>query len=248
MNYSEFSRQLLIDPRAPELAEAARQRVGADAPTQLAEALAFEHRIEQALAVAVPDGLAERILAALPETAHAIAPGARATRRWWPLALAASLAMVTLTATLVWRSAPAPSSTEQLIADTVQHLSHEPYALTRTDRVPTTLVERMFAEAGLHLNQSGLALNYLNRCPLERNWSVHMVMQQASGPVTVMFVPGEQQVERMDTRHDMVAVRTLPYASGALVLLAESNQDFDSVENAWHTAAGDSAVLAAGAP
>ena len=54
MNYSEFSRQLLIDPRAPELAEAARQRVGADAPTQLAEALAFEHRIEQALAVAVP--------------------------------------------------------------------------------------------------------------------------------------------------------------------------------------------------
>ena len=61
-----------------------------------------------------------------------------------------------------------------------------------------------------------------------------------------MYVPGEQQVERMDTRSDMVAVRTLPFASGAMVLLAESSRDFDRIEDAWHQAASAAVALAAG--
>ncbi len=54
MNYTDFQRRLLIDPRAPELAEAARSRVGDDASARLAEALAFENRIDAALAVRFP--------------------------------------------------------------------------------------------------------------------------------------------------------------------------------------------------
>ena len=108
------------------------------------------------------------------------------------------------------------------------------------------LIHRMFTDAGLKLDTSGLALSYLNRCPLESRWSVHMVMPAAEGPVTVMYVLGESKVERMDIRHDMVAVRTLPFASGALVLLAESNRDFDRVEDAWHQAARESVALAGG--
>lgn len=243
MNCSEFRRQLLVDPRAPALVDAAAQRVCEDAPARLAEALAFENQIERALEVPLPDGLAERVLAALPVVATS-APKQRPGWRW-PLALAASLSLLMLSAALYWR-VPATQGNDDLIAVTVEHLSHEPYALTRTGRVPPPLVDRMFTEAGLQLKSDGLALSYLNRCPLDRRWSVHMVMQAPQGPVTVMYVPGETGVERMDTRHDMVAVRTLPYAQGALVLLAESNRDFDGIENAWHVAAGEVAVLAAG--
>lgn len=232
MDCSEFRRQLLIDPRAPELARAAQQRVCEDAPARLAEALALEHRIDAALAVAVPDGLAERVIAALPAgDVPALAPA----HRWWPLALAASLLLAALLG-VAWLRTPAGGG--GLIADSVAHLSHEPYALTRTETVPPPLVGRMFAEAGLELDAGALELRYLNRCPLGGRKSVHMVMSGEQGPVTVLFVPGER-TERLDTRLEMVAVRTLPFAGGALVLLAESNRDFDRIEHAWHLAAGE---------
>lgn len=241
MNCSEFQRRLLIDPRAAEVADAARAHVCADAPARLAEALALEYRIDAALNVPVPAGLAERVLAALPHDEDL--PQPVHPRRWWPLALAASLALVGWISMSLLQ---APTRTHALISASVEHLSHEPYALTRTETVPGPLIERMFTDAGLALDTSGLALSYLNRCPLERQWSVHMVMPGTEGPVTVMYVIGDQQIERMDTRHGMVAVRTLPYADGALVLLAESNRDFDRIESAWHQALGETAVLAAG--
>lgn len=241
MNYTDFQRRLLIDPRSPELADAAKARVGDDAPAQLAEALDFEKRIDAALAVRVPANLAERILAAIPPDADA--RPASSPRRWWPLALAATLAAAAVISNGVMH---APSGTTALITASVAHLSHEPYALTRVDPVPQRLIHRMFTDAGLKIDTTGLALSYLNRCPLDGRWSVHMVMPAAEGPVTVMYVLGEAKVERMDIRHDMVAVRTLPFASGALVLLAESNRDFDRVEDAWHQAARESVALAGG--
>lgn len=229
MDCSEFRRQLLVDPRAPGMAEAAQHRVCEDAPARLAEALALEQRIDSALAVPVPAGLAERVIAALPSQPT------QTPARWWPLALAASLL---LSALIGWSWLRAPAGGHGLIADSVEHLAHEPYALTRSDEVPAALVERMFAESGIRLATNPSGLTYLNRCPLGGRMSVHMVMAGAQGPVTVMYVPGER-VERMDTRFEMVAVRTLPYASGALVLLAESNRDFDRIEYAWHLARGE---------
>lgn len=241
MNSTEFRRRLLIDPRAPDMAAAAQARVCADAPAQLAEALAMEDRIDAALDVPIPADLAERVLAALPtETAPMRVPG---LRRWWPLALAASVALVGWLSLTLLR---APGATGALIAASVEHLAHEPYALTRSDRVPDALVARMFSEAGMHIDTTGLALSYLNRCPLDRRWSVHMVMPAPEGPVTVMYVIGAADIERMDARKDMFAVRTLPFAKGALVLLAESNRDFDRIESAWHRAMGEAVVLAAG--
>lgn len=241
MNCSEFQRRLLIDPRAADLANAARDHVCDDASARLAEALELENRIEAALRVPLPAGLAERVLASLPlEEAR---PQPAAPRRWLPLALAASVALIGwISMTLL----QAPTRTSALITASAEHLSHEPYALTRTEAVPGALIERMFTDAGLSLDSSGLALSYLNRCPLERRWSVHMVMPGPEGPVTVMYVIGEPHVDRMDTRHGVVAVRTLPFADGALVLLAESNRDFDRIESAWHQALGEPAVLAAG--
>jgi hypothetical protein len=241
MNSTEFQRRLLIDPRAADMAAAAQARVCADAPALLAEALAMEERIDAALDVPIPADLVERVLAALP--AESAPTPVRGFRRWWPLALAASVALVGWLSLALLR---APSATGALIAASVEHLAHEPYALTRSGRVPDSLVTRMFTEAGVRIDTEELALSYLNRCPLERRWSVHMVMPAPEGPVTVMYVIGEADIERMDTRKDMVAVRTLPFADGALVLLAESNRDFDRIESAWHRAAGDAEVLAAG--
>ncbi len=245
MNCSEFRRRLLVDPRDPALAEAARAGVCEDASQRLAEAIAWEARIGEALAVPVPAGLADRILSALPEPAT----GASVPGRWRPRRLqwlAAAAAVAVLALGLLWTLPQRVADpTEALLLASVEHLTHEPYALTRTSRVPPALAHRVFAEADVRLDASALDLVYLNRCPLGHWRSLHAVMRAAEGPVTAMYVP-HQAVERLDRRVEMVAVRTVPLGDGALVLLAESNQDFDAVESAWYQALGGPAELAAG--
>lgn len=228
MDCAEFKRRLLIDPRSVEVTEAAAARVCPDAPSLLVAALALEHRIHRALAIKVPDDLASRTVVAL---AVEPIPLAR-TRFRAALALAASLS-IALAGMLQWWG----SASERLIAASVEHFSHEAYALTRREPVAPTLVARMLAEAGLRQRDSTLAPTFLARCVLGRRRALHLVIPAPSGPVTVLFVPGERHIERMDTHLDMVAVRILPFASGALILLGELSQDFDRIESLWWGAA-----------
>lgn len=245
MNCSEFRRRLLVEPRDPALAKAARAGVCADASQRLAAAIAFEDRIAEAVAVPVPPGLAERVLAALPAPAVGAGDPGRWRRR--PLRwLAAAAAVAVLALGLLWTLPQRIADpTEALLLASVEHLTHEPYALTRTSRVPPALANRVFAEANVRLDASVLELVYLNRCPLGGWRSLHAVVRAPEGPVTAMYVP-YQAVERVDRRVETVAVRTIPLGGGALVLLAESNQDFDAVESAWYQALGGPAELAAG--
>lgn len=240
MDCSEFRRRLLIDPESPELKLAANARVCPDAPARLTEALTFEHELGRAIQVEVPADLVERVLAA---TREEDVPPLRVFN-WRPLALAASLLLSAAAGLTMWLGQSSP--TEQLILASVEHIAHEPFALTRTERVPQPLVSRMFDEAGLNIDDSALSVSFLSRCPIGERRSVHMVMAANDGPVTVLYVPGEDRVERMDTRSAMVAVRTMPFGDGALVLLAESDHDFDRIESAWHGAVGESGGVAGG--
>lgn len=228
MDCSEFRRRLLIDPGSPEMANAANARACPDAPARLAEALGFEQALGRALQVEIPGDLADRVIAGAQMQTPAIASG----RSWRALAQAASLVLGVLASLGIWMSSRSP--TEQLIEASVEHVAHEPYAMTRTEIVPQALVARMFDEAGLRVESRELEVSYLNRCPLGERLSVHMVMAAKNGPVTVLYVPGEGAIERLDSRSAMIAVRTMPFADGALVLLAESNHDFDRIESAWH--------------
>ncbi len=233
MDCPEFRRRLLIDPAAPELGVAANARVCPDAPARLAEALAFEDGLDRALKVDVPADLVERVIKA---TREEDVPPLRLVR-WQPFALAASLLLAVAVGVMVWPGVRSP--TDQLIFAGIEHIAHEPYALTRSETVPQPLIARMFADAGLRVDDAAIDLTYLNRCPLGERLSVHMVMPGRNGPVTVLYVPEERGIDRMDTRSEMVAVRTMPFADGALLLLAESNQDFDRIESAWRAAVGE---------
>lgn len=230
MDCAEFQRRLLIDPMSAEVAEAAAARACSDGPSQLAAALALEHRTLRALRVDVPEQLVQRLLAGVPNESSA--PPRRVYRSAW--ALAASLLM----AVVGWAFWQSGSPSERLVAVAVDHFAHEPYALTRQGTVPRALVARLLTEAGPQPGLSTLALSYLNRCVLGRSRALHMVLPAPDGPVTVLFVPDERRIERMDTHRDMVAVRILPFASGALILLAESSQDFDRVESLWRDTVG----------
>lgn len=241
MNCAEFRERLLVDPGDPRLKAAAEADVCPDARLQLARASAFERRLLQALEVEVPADLEESVQQAL---ARERALGRRTLRHGW-LALAASITLGAFLGAWFWRGAEA-DATAALADACVAHLVHEPYAITRTRDVPPALVERLFMESGVALRAAPVAVQYGQPCKVSGRTTLHMVAQESSGPVTVLYVTDPPELERRDFRQSAVVGRVVPMGSGALVLLAEHNEDFDQLEQGFRTAIEGAAVAAAG--
>jgi hypothetical protein len=228
MNCLEFRRAIGAQPRQLD-AEARRHRDEclrcADAH---ARALRFEAALDRGLAVPVPQGLADRILLGQTTLSRRQASGRRALV--WRIA--AGILLAVGVAGVGWLAlAPRPS----LAAITIEHLSHEPMALTARERVPPAKVRDAFARFGIALEHSPGDVHYLALCPIHGRRSLHLVLQKPDGAVTVMFVPGAEATRR-DFADARVLGRELPLAGGALVMLAADRSDFDAIEAALRAA------------
>jgi hypothetical protein len=241
MNCLDFRRAIGSDPRGLS-GEAHTHKAACPRCADAHErALAFERTLGAAIALPVPEGLAERIL--LRQTTSAIhEPG---TRKFaiWQIA-AGVLLMIGLAVTFGPRLLM-PSTSLQSLA--VAHLGHEPLALSSRAEVPALEVRAMFAALGAPLARSPFAVHYLNDCPLGSDVAVHMVLQRASGPVTAMFVPGRRGLRR-DFERAGVRGRESPTGDGVLILLAANARDFDTIESGFQRAFSASSSDAVGAP
>ena len=267
--WPEFEQLLHSDPANPALdrqaVELGEQAIGQlqaarDFERQLAVALAvpapdallaqlqalpdahdadFEQSLRAALAVPVPSDL-HASLAQLPQRSDP------RTAHWFSrrsvLALAASLL---LTAGLVggWLlrgpvGTELPTTTDPLLVATVEHLSHEPFALTRTETVPPAMLDSLLQQVGLQLAQE-VEVNYAYPCPIGGQRTVHMVMQQPSGPVTVIYFrqaePGLQAGAEFS--YAGLQGRVMPLGQGMLVLIGQDRSAFASIEQIWRGAA-----------
>ena len=225
-----FTEALGAAPRNSELTRAARALVDSgedpDAERALASALVLEQRIERALNIEPPALLAERLLAISRQVPSR--SGWQLVSRKIMFAVAASFtAGAILAGTWVWSTQNAIGS--QLVADCVEHLSHEPYALSRTTRVPHALLSQLFARSGLTIDEN-LIVNYLQPCVVNGQAALHIVMQQASGPVTVMIMTTSESIGDFERSLAEAQVRVRGFEAGSLVFMAESSRDFDVVE------------------
>ncbi len=236
VNYIEFRRALSTDPADPQL-DAVGASLGPEAQQALRDARQFDQDIVAALAVPIPPGLEDRLLGRL-------ANERRSTPKRHAPWLIAALAASALLATVLWNRGAMDGRTERMIQASVAHLSHEPFALTRTERVPAPLIERAFATAGLKVEGERLPLSYLMRCPVDDFMTLHMVIRARSGPVTALLIP-DRTAERLDVKVSGVAARSMPYVSGAVILLAESDRDFDTIETLFYDA-GPAPMVAGG--
>jgi Protein of unknown function (DUF3379) len=232
MNNSHFKDHLGAQPKNTALAQAARDLVESgenpDAVQQLALAISFESEIERALALSVPDQLSARLLAIASTEVPQIQTRMIARRKNAWLAIAASVSACALLAgTWAWTNRSALEM--QLAADCVDHLAHEPFALTRTTRVPPALVSQLFVKSGLAID-GNLVVNYLQPCIVNGQLALHIVIQQSSGPVTVMILPTAKSIADLERTVGQAQVRVRGFEGGGLVFLAESSRDFDAVE------------------
>ena len=254
MNTAEFEFLVSSAPRqAGRKAEAkALQESGVcmDAELRVARALKFEHALEQAFEIDMPDTLQAKLSALTDVDSAASQAGGRVvlrSRRWLAIAAVSMFAMVAF----VGYQGSGQAKNAALAQHCNDHMLHEPFAVSRRTVVPKDLVERMFATNGFAThtadgrNLTALLgdVNYLSPCTVDGKIALHLVVQTTAGPVTVLLMPNAANDGASETRINSSLIRISPLSGaknslGAIVLIAETSVSVDAVEARFLKALG----------
>jgi hypothetical protein len=220
----DFQRALQVEPSHPSTAALAKRLSASgewpQAEMELARALRLEHTLASALQEPVPADVTARLLA----ISHQPSKTRKRAALW--------LAAAGITGLLAVSQISFRMQNNAFAAACAEHLAKEPYALARTSLVPEGVIARLFSPHGLSVDAK-LQLNYLMPCEVNGMKSLHTVVQSSAGPVTVLIVPDLKQSNSSDTQHAQTRVRVRAFEGGTLVLIGETNRDFDATEAAF---------------
>jgi hypothetical protein len=179
MNCDAYRRSMLADPRGtdPEL----REHLGTcrECAQFTERLLAFESRLDRVLRLDWPSEPAVR-----PFPAQA----RRFMSRRGMLAMAASVLMAVVVAGVLWVT----TSGSSLAAAVVNHMGGEPDAWRQTDvPVPDAELESVLRGSHVSLNGGAGLVSYAASCKFRGVHVPHLVLQTASGPITVMVLVHE---------------------------------------------------------
>jgi hypothetical protein len=225
MNCIEFRRQLGIDPHSTAADFVRHRQDCARCAEAASRASEFEAALRRALHVDTKPQLAESML-----LAQAMQQQRRQTylRRGGALALAAALALAVGIGLRV-EARPLP-------VQAVDHLRYEAQVLMSTKPVTADSVRAAFAQRGLTLGRVPEGITFVGCCPMGRHLTVHLVMPESDGPVTIIYVVDQHTAQREDFQREGWHGRSVPLGNGTLVLLGRETDHFDGVEAAWREA------------
>ena len=185
MDELEIRRRLLANPQ-----DAVDNLSSSDRLLQT-ELLELDKELTKALQIPVPSDLADRLLFNQPR------------RRYWPLALAASVALVSL-------------------------LSFQAYALQSTTDIPLSEVNQLLAEVGGNLTTGGYPVRYARFCDFEGTRSLHLVFAKEDGLVTVFVVPKNHGLKPSPEFSDpQFFGKSQQFAQAEIVMVATQQQLLD---------------------
>ncbi len=221
MNCLEFRRRLSTDPGDRDTAIRVHVRDCTACSRWAAQAAHFEGLLHQAMEVEVPENLASRIL--LRHASRDPRP-ARSHRR--ALALAASiLVTVVLGGGLLWYESR-PTLADEIFV----HLDEMPYSLTSTAILDDAAVADVFRWFGADVSPELGDVSFANVCEFKNKRVAHVVLQQATSPVTVIIMPGERVTRPGHISNGKRSGLLLPYAGGSMVIVPERAQRLDELE------------------
>ena len=219
MDYSEFLRQLGADPDSQD-PEFLRARESSPEFQQAAqESIAFEALLSRAVNVSVPDDLLNDIQKISAD--NALPPGSN--RRWWPMALAASILISVAAVGMGWKMSHRWESVDQYL---VQHYRHDGQSLVdKSGREPATNIQDILArfdiEAAPGLAQ---AVGVIKYCPTPDGKGVHMVLNTDEGPVTVIYMPETQVTDHEMVEFDEMRAIFVELDKGSAIIIGTQQQ------------------------
>ncbi len=167
---------------------------------------------------------------AIHSTAIGVLPRDSATLRvkpmaWRGWALAASV-LIAVTATMVvWFARP----TDSLAHEIAVHVGGEPLSWDKTTPVDAAYLERVLRNGGVDSTVTSNEVVYAQTCLFRGHFVPHLVVQTASGPVTVMILPNEHVTRRQSFYEGGFAGVIVPVQQGSIAVLARGATNIDDI-------------------
>jgi hypothetical protein len=226
MDELAFRRHALAEPKSrdPEFLQAIAEAEGRDA--FIKELQSLDVRLEQALRVQVPEGLAERLLLRQQLRAHQ----ARKRNTGWLMAMAASVAFIAGISFTLLRLAPV-----DLADHALAHVYHEAKAMRAVEDISYHELNLQLAsfkglEQDRFTQQPGRVL-YTAYCDFQGVRSLHLVMQGEKDKVTLFIVPFEKRMQlRERFADDYYQGLGFQTQEALMILVGEQASDLDEVK------------------
>jgi len=187
MNCTEFNELLMQEPACTE-AEFLQHAADCDAcGEEYDSVLEFEAMLLETVQIDTPDGLAERVLNVVQENKK---PAASAAMYRFALAAGFSLLFV-IAGWMGFQWGGAAAYAEKLPQVVSQHIEKERHYLQATGQLSEASVVQLFARFGAVMHASMGEVTFAEPCWIRQQHGMHLILSEASGPVTLMFMPGE---------------------------------------------------------
>jgi hypothetical protein len=221
MDHSHYRAAILADPHSTDPELAAHREACAECRAYTEQLLKFEARLERAMRVDVP------AKAEVLPFARKRGNTAPAARRW--MALAASVLLGAAIVGGIWLAVPQSS----LAAAVVAHMAGEPDAWQRTDiAVPMPELADVLKDSRLRLKPNAGIVSYASSCKFRGYKVPHLVVQTASGPVTVMVLVHEsvRRATQFDDQGYRGTIVPVPGHGSIAVLMQDSGIGADEIK------------------
>lgn len=216
MNCLDIRRAAMLDPRRFDGEALAHAKSCDLCGVFLADALALEDQLDDALQVSVPDGLKERAMKQALE-----AP--RFSRRY-ALAAGIALALGAGTAMLWRRNDPLALAGIDFV------VFEEAQAILDAKPADPADLQRAAVEVGISLPGQLGELRYVGTCPFGGATAHHVVLKTAYGKATLLLLPGRTLAARgVAVAYGLEAV-VAPAAGGSVAIIADSSRSLARIE------------------
>ncbi len=218
MNCLDFRRAAGAGPRALPLEAMAHAAVCAACHAVLERQRDLDLRLEDALRIPVPEGLAERVL---------VARGATRARMRPTWAVAAGIVLV---AALAW-AVPPLFAGHGLAGEALAHVHEEPQSFRIRMSPPAALLATDLAAQGLRLAADLGEVTYATLCPMATGTARHLVISTPEGPVTLLLLPrdGERRARAQRGAPGFTAI-ALAAPRGSVAIVAATERQALAIE------------------
>ncbi len=252
MNELDFHKKILQDPHHLDDELLAFLADSPEHQKSLKQVRELDQQIADTLAIEVPEGLQARILLKqsyqdMPAKQNKVEGqsdskadqkstgllGSSAVLVWlaqpWSYAstaLAATLLVAVMFLGLWQANQPLqPLTGDEMVAHILEHLEEDPEMMQPQAVAHSQQeLEQLFASVGARLDGEIESMSYAGECIIEGQRGLHIVMQDKSGPVTVIVMPGPQIDAMQAFNRSGYMGELMPVKGGLVAIVGNSAQ------------------------
>lgn len=199
---------------------------------RLAAAMAFEQKLQSAMRVDVPELQMPGLRADVVSLAAKRPPRLGRSSGLWLAAAASVMLAVVIGVRLI--NVPADNlADEQLVAELLEHMSHEPYSRVVTnDAVPMQQVLSVTGRAKAEVSADIGLISYARSCEVNGKSIPHLVVQGNAGPVTIMIMSDQPISDTVSVQDEFFEGVIVPVGdSGSVAIIGRKGESIEDVQS-----------------